>query len=38
MDKLGLKSSLELLRFSLLAWQECSQYLDFAELQPVAGS
>jgi FixJ family two-component response regulator len=31
MDKLGLKSSLELLRFSILAWQECSKYLDSAE-------
>jgi len=33
MEKLGLKSSLELLSFALLACQECSNYLNFAELK-----
>ena len=32
MAKLGLKSSLELLKFAMLAWQECSDYLDSPEL------
>jgi two-component system response regulator DctR len=36
MDKLGLKSSLELLRFAMLAWQEFSHDVDFAELKPGA--
>ena len=36
MDKLRLKSPLELQRFAILAWQECSQYLDMAELQAFA--
>ena len=36
MDKLGLKSTLELQRFAILAWQECSGYLELAEPQPVA--
>ncbi|MGA2256766.1 MAG: response regulator [Thermoguttaceae bacterium] len=31
MEKLGLKSPLELLRFAMLAWQECNQCLDSAE-------
>ena len=31
MNKLGLKSSLELLRFAILAWQECGQHFDSAE-------
>ncbi len=31
MDKLGLKSSLELLRFCILAWQECRHSLGSAE-------
>jgi FixJ family two-component response regulator len=33
MGKLGLKSSLELLRFAMLAWQECSDYLNPVELK-----
>ena len=28
MGKLGLRSSLELLRFAILAWQECNDYLE----------
>jgi FixJ family two-component response regulator len=31
MDKLGMTSSLELLRFAILAWQEYSHYLDSAD-------
>jgi len=34
MDKLGLTSSLELMRFAVLACQECSHYLECAESQP----
>ncbi len=32
MDKLGMTSSLELLRFAILAWQEYSHYLDSLEI------
>ncbi len=32
MNKLGFKSSLELLRFAIIAWQECSHYFRSAEL------
>ena len=32
MKKLGFKSSLELLRFAIIAWRECSHYLRSAEL------
>ena len=34
MNKLGLKSSLELLRFAMLAWPEFCGYLDSAESEP----
>jgi len=33
MEKLGLKSSLELLRFATLAWEECGHCLDSATLK-----
>ena len=33
MDKLGLRSSHELLRFAILAWQDYSPYLDSASLK-----
>ena len=33
MNKLGFKSSLELLRFAIIAWQECSHYFRSAELR-----
>ncbi len=36
MDKLGLKLTLELQRFAILAWQEYSRYLELAEPHPVA--
>ena len=36
MDKLGLTSPLELQRFAILAWQQCSDYLDSPELMDVA--
>ncbi|MGO9111268.1 MAG: response regulator transcription factor [Thermoguttaceae bacterium] len=36
MDKLGMKSSLELLKFAVLAWQECSYFLDSPQAQSVA--
>ena len=36
MDKLGMNSSKELLRFAILAWQECRHYLDFPETETVA--
>jgi FixJ family two-component response regulator len=33
MDKLGMTSAPELLRFAIFAWQECRHYLDTAEAQ-----
>jgi len=32
-EKLGLRSSLELLRFAMLAWQECNHQLESADLK-----
>ncbi len=36
MEKLGLKSSIELLRFAMLAWHECRHCLDCEDLKEVA--
>jgi FixJ family two-component response regulator len=38
MQKLGMKSSLELLRFAILAWQDCTSALEMAESKPALES